>query len=407
MKECASFKDAMSRRSVLKAGAIGLVPWLLSPSALSQVQIGNGEKDHALVVVFLRGGSDGLNMLVPYAEDTYYRERRNIAIAAPNDTRVLAEKRAERIDERFALHPSLRNLKKWYENESMVLVPAVGSQDRTRSHFEAMSAMERGAATGHSGEPSGWLARYLMETRKEEDSPLRAVAFADTLPDSFRGAPQTLVVQTISDFQLNAEFGFLKELEKMYAKGDSLVARAGQNTLNALGKIERLDTKNYKPSGGVSYPPDSLGQGLRETACLLKSNLGMQIACLETTGWDTHVAQGAEVGWHATLLDGVAKSLDAFLTDLGSRAKKITVVVMTEFGRRVGENAGLGTDHGRASVMMVFGNVKGGQIYGEWPGLGKDQLDEVGDLKPVNDYQKVLTHFLSPDMPEIANVWRA
>jgi uncharacterized protein (DUF1501 family) len=402
---CESYESAISRRTALKASIAGLVPWLMAPSALAQVKFGKPKSDHTLVVLFLRGGSDGLNMLVPYQEDAYYRARPTLAIAKPNDGRVAANARGERLNDQFALHPALRPLKHWYEEGAMTLVHAVGSEDRSRSHFEAMSAMERGAATGHSGDPSGWIARYLSRTQAAGDTPLRAVAWADTMPDSLRGGTTPLVVQSIADFRLDVAPEFLEQIEAAYSQSSLPVAKAGQNALEALRKIEKLDVKSYQPSGGAAYPDNALGKGFREVASLLKSDLGLEIACLEDTGWDTHVAQGSDTGIHANGLSAVAQSVDAFLRDLGPRGRKITLIVMTEFGRRVEENAGLGTDHGRASVMMAFGAVAGGHVYGDWPGLEKAQLDEVGDLKPVNDYRRMLTHFLQPHMPEIASVW--
>ena len=405
-QSCDSYKDAMSRRSALKLGALGLVPWLLSSSALSQVKIDAKKRGHSLVVLFLRGGSDGLNMLVPYADDAYYRARPSLAIARPNDPKVNSELRTVAINDYFGLHPSLGPLKKWYDQGTMAIIPAVGSQDMTRSHFEAMSAMERGAPTGNSGEPSGWLARYLNKTQSTDDTPLRAVAWANTMPDSLRGAPSPMVVQSIGDFQLRTDEEFLAGLKAQYSmQATSVVHHAGVQTLEALAKIEKLDPKNYKASGGAKYPTTYLGQGFQEVACLLKSDLGLEIACLEDTGWDSHFGQGGAVGIHANNLASVAATVDAFLTDLGPRAKEITLIVMTEFGRRVEENASLGTDHGRASVMMAFGDVDGGKIHGDWPGIEKLQLDSVGDLKPVNDYRTVLTKFLAPKMPDIANVW--
>ncbi len=405
---CDSYKFAMSRRSALKMGAIGLVPWLLSASALSQVKLSKN-RGHTLVVLFLRGGSDGLNMLVPYADDAYYRARPSLAIAKPNDATKKEGARAVKVNDYFGLHPSLAPLKHWYDEGSLALVHAVGSQDMTRSHFEAMSAMERGAATGHAGDPSGWLARYLIKTASAEDTPLRSVAWAERMPDSLRGAPAPVVVQSITDFHLATDDEFIEDLKRQYqsspAGTGSLMHSAGANTLDALSKIESLDPKNYKASGGALYPTTPLGNGFREVACMMKSDLGLEIACLEDTGWDSHFAQGSDTGIHANGLSNVAKTVDAFMRDLGPKATEMTLIVMTEFGRRVQENASLGTDHGRASVMMAFGDVPGGKILGDWPGIAPHQLDADGDLKPVNDYRKVLTDFLSPKMPEIVGIW--
>lgn len=401
---CSDFQAAMSRRSLFRAGAAGLIPWLFAPSALSQVKVGE-EKDHALVVLFLRGGADGLNMLVPYQEDAYYKARPSLAIAAPNDKRKTV--RGEYLTDQFALHPSLKPLRKWFENEMFTFAHAVGSQDRTRSHFEAMSAMERGASTGHSGDPSGWIARYLMKTKSDSDTPLRAVAWADTLPDSLRGGMPPVLVQSISDFKLSVDPQFQESLESLYHASDpkNSIQKAGFNTLDALKKLEKIDPTSYKPANSATYPDNAVGKGFREVACLLKSSVGLEIASLEDTGWDTHVAQGSTEGIHANGLAAVAQSIDAFLTDLGPRARKVTVIVMTEFGRRVEENAGLGTDHGRASVMMAFGAVDGGKVIGDWPGMSAKDLDEVGDLKPVNDYRTVLNTLLGEKMPAIREVW--
>jgi uncharacterized protein (DUF1501 family) len=402
---CESYQQAISRRTALKVGIAGMVPWLFAPSALAQVKLTPQPRDHALVVLFLRGGSDGLNMVVPYEEDAYYRARPTLAIAKPNDNRVPTAARSEKLTDQFALHPSLRPLKHWYDEGLMTLAHAVGSQDLSRSHFEAMSAMERGATTGRSGDPSGWLARYIQKTHQEGDTPLRAVAWADTLPDSLRGGMPPVVVQSIADFKLDVADGFMDQIQSTYSDSDLPIAIAGRNALDALSKIDQLNVAGYQAANSAAYPDSAIGKGFKEVAALLKAGVGLEIACLEDTGWDTHVAQGSDTGIHANGLSAVAQSIDAFMRDLGDRGRKISLIVMTEFGRRVEENAGLGTDHGRASVMMAFGAVDGGKIAGGWPGMSKNQLDEVGDLKPVNDYRKMLTQFLQPHMPEIANVW--
>ena len=411
---CPSYFQAISRRQALKtgvqAGLTGLLPWLMSGSALSQVKLGVSKSqtsNHTLVVLFLRGGADGLNMVVPYQEARYYDARPSIAIAAPQDTRKGSSARSVALNEQFALHPALAPLKKWYEREKLAIAHAVGSGDMSRSHFEAMSAMERGVSHGHSSEPSGWLARYLVQTASELDTPLRAVAWAETVPDSLRGAPSPTIVQSISDFLLSADEGFLRYLKSAYRDGEDLVAKSGRDTLTALEKIEKLDAKNYQPSHGAVYPATELGRGFREVASLLKSDLGLEIASLEETGWDNHAAQGADTGIHANQLKKVAEAVDAFMTDLGELSDKVTLIVMTEFGRRLEENASLGTDHGRASVMMALGAVPGGKIYGKWPGLGEDQVDKVGDLKPVNDYRTMLNFFLESKMPVLPSIWKA
>jgi uncharacterized protein (DUF1501 family) len=393
---CNNFAVAMSRRKLLGAGT-GMVPWLLSSSALAQTALGKpGEVDKTLVVLFLRGGADGLNMLVPYQEDEYYRNRPSTAIKP---------EKLIKLGDTFGLNPNLRLFEKWFKSGDLSLVHAVGSEDKTRSHFEAMSAMERGAAAGNSGESSGWLARYLDAAEGAYDNPLSAITYSDTVPDSLRGGPIPVITHSMQGYKLDADEDFVRFLAKEYGKGQDSVRNSGKSVLAALEKVAILALDKYRPEGDANYAADPLGIGLRETASLIKAEVGVKVVCLETTGWDTHVAQGAEDGWLAMLLKGISQNMDAFWTDVGTMRDRVQVVIMTEFGRRLSENQGLGTDHGTASVMMAFGAKHGGSIWGEWPGLGPKQVDEAGDLRPVNDYRKVLTELLAPTHPQIANVW--
>jgi len=297
----------------------------------------------------------------------------------------------------FGLHPSLAPLQDLYEEGTMSVVHACGSNDQTRSHFEAMSTVERGAARDHSGPASGWLARHLAANGGNE-SPLRAVAFSETVPDSLRGAMQAIAVQSLDDFSLHGEPSYEAGLRHIY-QGKDLVAHAGQQTLAVLQKLRNLDPKSYKPSNGAKYPKSDLGSGLRQVACLVRSSVGLEIACLDKGGWDTHVAQGADSGWQASLMEDLAASIRAFRDDLGPEIKRVTVVAMTEFGRRVAENAGLGTDHGRAGALFVVGGgLNGRRVFGEWPGLSPEKLDEVGDLRVTTDYRSVLSEILEQSL---------
>lgn len=398
-----------SRRSVLLAGALALTGWLGRSSALADVTLGdpNREKD-ILVVLFLRGGADGLNILVPYGDDGYYRNRPGLGLAKPKDGRTVARARARDLNGFFGLHPSLEALLPTWEAGTLAPIHAVGSQDHTRSHFEAMSAMERGAAHEGAGPSSGWLARHLISTEQTTDSPLRAIAFGDTMPDSLRGASNSLTLNSIQEFRLDAPDAFKKKLSKLYASGKDVVQDAGYRTLEALDSLKRIDPSNYKPSNGAVYPTSDLGNAFREVACLVRSGVGLEAACLDKGGWDTHVAQGADIGWQALLLEDTALSLAAFAKDLGSELKRVTVVVMTEFGRRVEENSGLGTDHGRASCAFVLGgNVVGGKVHGQWPGLAAKDLDPIGDLRVTTDYRDLLSEVLQKRMgnPHVAEVF--
>ncbi|HWD39107.1 MAG TPA: DUF1501 domain-containing protein [Fimbriimonas sp.] len=383
-----------TRRSVLLTAAAGLATWAGSRSALADVTVNPGEKGrNVLVVIFLRGGADGLNLVVPYAEDEYYKARPNLAIAGPKDTRAPEKARAIDLNGFFGLHPSLAALLPLYGSNKMTVVHACGSNDHTRSHFEAMATMEHGAPENHSTLTSGWLARHLL-SKPGSDSPLRAVSFSETVPDSLRGATEAIAIQSLDDFKLRGGEPFEKELSKIYG-GKDLVAHAGQQTIQALTALRSLDPKNYKPSNGAKYPESDLGAGLRQVACLIRADMGLEVACLDKGGWDTHVAQGADTGWQAGLMTDLAGSIVAFCQDLGSEISRVTVVAMSEFGRRVSENAGLGTDHGRAGAMMLFGGgIKTAQVACRWPGLKPEQLDEVGDLRVTTDYRTVLAEVL-------------
>ena len=404
-----------TRREVLRNGATAAVTGLAAlglaqGSALAQVALNPGATDEAggtgrdvLVSIFLRGAADGLSMAVPYADDDYYRARPALALAAPAKGTAVGDGKdgkSVRLDDRFALHPALAPLAPLFHDGTMAAVHAVGSGDQTRSHFEAMAAMERGLYTDAGREASGWLARHLLTTTPGTGaaSPLRAVVFSNVLFDSLRGATDVSVLTSLSDFRLDLPRPELaRNLAALYGGGSDAVATAGRETLAVLKTLERLDPASYRPANGAEYPGSSLGQGLKQTASLVKARVGMEVACLDRGGWDTHVGQGGATGWLAAQLDDVAKSVAAFVLDLGdAEMRRVTVLVQTEFGRRVRENSGLGTDHGRASALFVLGGgVNGGRVYGQWPGLKPDQLENPGDLRVTTDYRDVLAEIVA------------
>lgn len=396
VKHCSSYEKALraqlTRRALFGGGLLGAT-LLLQKSALAKSLFrANG---NVVVVVFLRGGADGLSLVVPYAEESYYRARPTLAVARPGQGASAGIK----LDDRFALHPTLSPLMPLYESGKLACVHAVGSQDRTRSHFEAMSAMERGAA--RDGEPinEGWLARYLQAT-SELNAPLRAIGFGATVPESLNGATQAVALESLENYRLEVS-------QENRAKVTSLLARlfesesdpysqAGRNTLKALEAVGDYDSATSKPEGGAQYPDTSLGNALKQVAYLVRKDVGLEIACVDAAdrgGWDTHVAQGP---WINGLLEDLAGSLAAFARDLDTDMSRVTLVVQTEFGRRVAENSGYGTDHGRASVMFAMGGgVRGGKVYADWPGLSPESLEGPGDLRVTTDYRDVLGEMLS------------
>jgi uncharacterized protein (DUF1501 family) len=386
----------LSRRGLLAGigfGALGV----LSPSALSQVVLSPKAKEFegdVIVSVFLRGGMDGMSAVVPYAEDAYHRARPNLRIGNPKDGSVAESARALDLDGFFGLHPSLAPLLPLYQSGQLGIVHAVGSGDQTRSHFEAMNAMERGMYQVRGGEQTGWVARHLASTPRKTESPLRAVSISSTLPDSLRGASHAMALENLADFRL-AEPEMRDALESMYGSGKDAMSTAGRETLEVLQKLRGL-----KFAGKSNYPNSDLAKGLQQVSTLIRSGVGLEIACLEMGGWDTHVAQGTTSGWLPNYLADLGRALAAFVADMGPDMKCLTVVVQTEFGRRLEENTGLGTDHGRASAMFLLGgNVVGGKVHAQWPGLEKSQLDEVGDLRVTTDYRDVLGEVLAKRLP--------
>jgi len=351
---------------------------------------GDPAKRDVLVYVFLRGGMDGLSVIVPHGDGDYYAARPTLALKKPLD-----------LDGFFGLHPAMGALQSHFHEGRMAAIQAVGSQDRTRSHFEAMATVERGLRDNRATAASGWLGRYLSATTPRKPSPLRAVAWGDLLPDSLRGAVEATAINNLDEFRIDLPAqrvdAFASSLGALYggSKADrqDAVVTAGRETLSVLKSLQALDPDHYKPDNAAVYPKNSgLADGLRQVACLLKADIGLEVACLDRGGWDTHVGQGGETGWLSMQLKDVADSLAAFTQDLGpGHLGRVTVVVMTEFGRRVAENSGLGTDHGRASAMLLLGGgVNGGKVYGRWPGLAAKNLEGPGDLVVTTDYRTVL-----------------
>ncbi len=399
-KGCASYQQAetqrstkpgwqVSRRGLLASLGLGTVGLLSVRSALTQVVLNEDAKDHQgdiLISVFLRGGMDGLSAVIPYGEDAYHRGRPNLRLRSPKDNSAGQAYKALDLDGFFGLNPAMASLLPLYREGKLACVQAVGSGDQTRSHFEAMNAMERGMFQMRGGLQTGWVARHLASTPRKNPTPLRAVALSSVMPDSVRGATHATTMANLSDFRL-ADPEMTDMLTRLYGSGNDAISQAGKDTLQVLEKLKGIKVEG-QPTG---YPESDLGRALSQVGTLIRSDVGLEIACLEMGGWDTHVAQGTITGWLPSYLKILADALAAFEKDMGSEMKRITIIVQTEFGRRVHENTGLGTDHGRASAMfLIGGSVNGGKVYGDWPGMEKAKLDEVGDLKVTTDYRDIL-----------------
>ncbi len=378
------------------------------------------DEQNALVVLFLRGGADGLNIIAPYGDENYYRLRPTLGIAAPTSSKTPTGSRLLDLDGFFGMHPAMAPLLPLYHQGTFLPIHAVGSNDHTLSHFQAMAAMERGLAEDAGDVASGWLARYLNESGSDGRSPLRAVALSDTLPDSLRGTSGAVALTRLSQFELKSPTGaggtqhhpndrseaMAQTLQLLYSQSGSGMehrtedlSAVSEATLRAMKAVQQLDPDHYRPAAGVEYPTSGLSLALKQAACMVKGEVGLEVACINVEGWDTHVAQGGDTGWQASRLTDLSSSLAAFMNDLGDKAARVTVVIMTEFGRRAYQNTGLGTDHGRASVMMLLGGgVCGGRVLTKWPGLAAHQLVGPGNLHVTTDYRDVLAEVLARRM---------
>jgi uncharacterized protein (DUF1501 family) len=341
-----------------------------------------------LVAIFQRGAVDGLNVVVPHGEKRYYEMRPAIAIPRPNGTADAAID----LDGMFGLHPSLSALKPMFDDGHLAIVEAVGSPDPTRSHFDAQDYMESGTP-GLKATGDGWLNRALPpETGKI--SPVRAISLGAALPRALRGHNDAVAINNLSEFQVKdapSAMGF----ESMYGgSADKVLNGTGRETFEAVKLVQAIQKQTYTPANGAKYPNGRLGQSLMQIARLIKSNVGLEVAFTDVGGWDTHVNEvGAKPtqGQLANLLTDFGNALAAFYQDLGDRMTDVTVVTMSEFGRTAKENGNRGTDHGHANVMFAFGGgVKGGKVYGDWPGLEPEQLYENRDLNLTTDFRDVL-----------------
>lgn len=341
---------------------------------------GNGDAKKTLVAVFLRGGADGLNMVVPVEDDAYYAARPLVGIA---------KKSTVPLDGLFALNPRLAPLADLFRAGELAIVHGAGSEDQTRSHFEAQDAMEHGGAGA-----GGWLGRYLRFRPNGPGGPLASVAIGSAAPEALRGAPATVVMETFADFALGERApAAMSALERLYAQEPGALGGAARSTLGALATIAQLNERDYTPANGAAYPAGAFGDGLCRVAQLVKANAGLEAACLDLGGWDAHFASGTLMD---PLMDDLARGIAAFRADLGGAMRDTTLVVMTEFGRRVYENASLGTDHGRGSAMFAIGGaVRGGKVYCDWPGLAMDALEAPGDLPVQHNYRDVLAPLLA------------
>jgi uncharacterized protein (DUF1501 family) len=381
----------ISRRVFLKDGAFALVSLGVAPSFLSRTAFAQGRsaRTKQLIAIFQRGAVDGLNMVVPFGEGDYYKARPSIAIARPGS----GDGAALDLDGFFGFNPRLQPLKPFWDARQLAIVHACGSPDSTRSHFDAQDYMES-ATPGVKSTSDGWLNRYLQARRVEGATPFRAVALGAQVPRMLQGPSPALAMSQIGQFGIRAG----QATETVNASFEALYASAADRVLNGTGReafdaikmLKANDPLRYESEHGADYPRSAFGQALKQIAQLIKSNVGLEIAFADLGGWDTHINQGAAQGQLAGRLDDFSRSIAALVTDLGDRMADTVVLTMSEFGRAVGENGNRGTDHGHGNAMMVVGGgVRGGHVYGKWPGLSPEHRYEGRDLAVTTDFRDV------------------
>ena len=379
-----------SRRVFMKNGGMALLSLGFAPAFLARtVEAAGAARRKVLITIFQRGAVDGLNMVVPFGERDYYAARPSIAIPRPN-----AADGALDLDGFFGLHPRLAPLKPLWDARQLAIVHASGSPDGTRSHFDAQDYMES-ATPGVKSTQDGWLNRYLHAKEHAEATPFRAVALAGQLPRSLQGTAPALAIGQIGQFGIRA--GQATEMvqasfESEYAAAaDKVLNRTGGQAFDAVRMLKAADPAKYQPENGAEYPRSGYGEALRQIAQLVKADVGLEIAFAEAGGWDTHINQGGSTGQLGARLDDFGRGIAALARDLGDRMADIVILTMSEFGRAVAENGNRGTDHGHGNAMMIIGgqHVRGGKVYGRWPGLAREQRYDGRDLAVTTDFRSV------------------
>jgi uncharacterized protein (DUF1501 family) len=400
----------MNRRVFMKSGAMALATMGLNPTFLRRAvfaqdllkgaALNGNARGKVLIVLFQRGAADALNVVVPHGEKAYYQMRPAIAIPRPVSG---AAQTVIDLDGFFGLHPALSPFKKLWDDGILATVHAVGSPSNTRSHFDAQDYMESGTPD-NKGTRDGWLNRYLAvkgtcdecklhDGTSAEKSPFRAVAMTPQTPRILEGGAPSVAMNSLDEFTIRTNGTQADRIEALYRTGNAdVVHAAGGEMFEAMKMLKAANPQQYIPQNNADYPRSPFGQHLRQIAQLIKADVGLEIAFADVGGWDTHVNQGGATGQLANRLDDFAKSIGALVQDLGDRMSSVTILTMSEFGRTAHQNGNGGTDHGHATSMFVIGgDVKGKKVYGKWPGLEPEQLNEGRDLALTTDFRSVFS----------------
>lgn len=375
-------RSGLSRRRLLAgAGLAGVTA--ASQLGTTRVALGDpGESSTGtLIVVLLRGGLDGLSVVVP-ADDPH--------LLAARPTTAVPAGALLPLDRTFGLHPALAPLHQYWDSGQLAVVPALATPDVSRSHFQAQDCLDRGGAAPSSA-ATGWLDRVLAELGP--GTAFQAIAEASTLPRSLAGSGRAVALRGTDSFDIGGWRGVhdktVRALTALHTGFDHPLAAQSATALAALDTAERLAASDYPPA--AEYPDHDFATSLRGIARLVKAGVGLRVACVELGGWDLHADLGTvDDGRMRRQLDTLGSSLAAFAADLGDQLDEVTLVTLTEFGRRIEENASGGCDHGHGSASLLLGgHLVGGAVHGNWQGLHPEVRDH-GDVPGSNDYRNLL-----------------
>lgn len=394
----------LTRRQLLRGGTAAAASLLLPARFVLRAASAQSPAP-VLVVIFQRGAVDALNMVIPYAEPEYYEYRSQIAVPPPGQANGAID-----LDGQFALHPALTSLQPMFARSELAIVHACGSPDPTRSHFDAQDYMETGAP-GNKRVTDGWLNRYLQVSDPDVNSVFRGVALTGNTPRSLAGPADALALGDLAQLSLGtggSGAAVRTALAAMYGGRDDLPALLVGEALRAIDLAEQLDPDRYVPANGAVYPNSELGTQLRQIAQTVKAEVGLEVAFADVGGWDTHALEGGSEGTLANLFRDFADSIAALRADLGDRFANVCVLTMSEFGRTLHENGSGGTDHGHGTAMLVAGGtVRGGKVYGRWPGLSESVLFEGRDLAVTTDFRTLLAEIVARHLgyPDVGAVF--
>ncbi|MGQ0648782.1 MAG: DUF1501 domain-containing protein [Gemmatimonadaceae bacterium] len=401
---CNEYNELTSRRDFLSTtgglSGAALFAWAY-PEWLPKVSFADSyvaERD-IVVSVFLRGGADGLTLCVPFGDPLYYTGRPTIAIPRPDST---SAQRAIALDGFFGFPQAMRFLVPAYQAGNLLVVHGAGLTYNTRSHFDAQHYMELGKAADPTLN-TGWLGRHLAITSPMKNgASLRAIALSDGLAETLKGAPKALPISDPANYGIAGSTATRAErqgwLGAEYLESIDPVKTAAQDAIGTIDMLRTLNVAGYAPANGAVYPNTGLGRGLRNSAALIKADIGVEAVHLDIGGWDTHTQQDPIAGGMAQRMTDLSGSLGAFWQDCiaSGLTQNVTVVVLSEFGRNVRENGSRGTDHGRATAMFAMGRgISGGRVLtNNWRSLSQENLADRQDLPVTIDHRDILAEIL-------------